>query len=389
MLCARAMDFTEPEVTQHLRATVARVGRSYGHAYFAEHARAGTKLDALWRTAAEAGLLGVNVPPEYGGAGAGIAELSVVCEELAASGCPTLMLIVTAGICSSILARHGTDAQKRAYLPRIAAGEAKMAFAITEPNAGSNSHELETTATRHGDVYRLRGQKCFISGVDEAEWILVVARGGEDPRGRPGLSIFVVDARARGLEARPIPFEIVAPEKQFALFFDDVEVPAHARVGAEGDGLNVVFTGLNPERITVAATANGIARYALAKAATYARERAVWGAPIGAHQGIAHPLAEAKVALELARLMTEKAAWLFDQGLDAGEAANMAKLAASESALTALDRAIQTHGGNGLTSEYGLAALWGVARLFRTAPVSREMVLNYVAQHSLGLPRSY
>lgn len=383
------MDFTEPEVIQHLRATVARIRRTYGHAYFAECARSGGKLDALWRTAAEAGLLGVNAPPEYGGAGAGVAELAVVCEELAAGGCPTLMLIVTAGICTSILARHGTCAQKRMVLPRIAAGEAKMAFAITEPNAGSNSHKLETVATRHGDAYRLRGQKCFISGVDEAEWILVVARGGEDPRGRQGLSIFIVDARARGLEARPIPFEIVAPEKQFALYFDDVEVPAEARVGAEGDGLAVVFSGLNPERITVAATANGIARYAIEKAAAYARERAVWGAPIGAHQGIAHPLAKVKVDLELARLMTEKAAWLFDQGLDAGEAANMAKLAASEAALAALDQAIQTHGGNGLTTEYGLADLWGVARLFRTAPVSREMILNYVAQHSLGLPRSY
>jgi alkylation response protein AidB-like acyl-CoA dehydrogenase len=383
------MDFVESDEVAMLRQSLQRLRSSFGHAYYAERMRAGAKLDALWRRLAEAGLLGVNVPPEYGGAGAGVAELSVVCEELAAGGCPLLMLVVTCGICASILVRHGTEDQKRAWLPRFARGEEKMAFAITEPNAGSNSHRLETVATREGDAYVLRGSKCFISGVDESSAILVVARTGKDERGRGTLSLFIVPSDARGLERRVIPFEIASPEKQFALFFDGVVVGADQRIGPEGDGLKVVFAGLNPERVTAAATANGIARYALDKAAGYARERQVWSAPIGAHQGIAHPLAEAKVELELARLMTAKAAWLYDRGLDAGEAANIAKLAAAEAALHALDRAIQTHGGNGLTSEYGLADLWGTARLLRTAPVSREMILNFVAQHSLGLPRSY
>jgi alkylation response protein AidB-like acyl-CoA dehydrogenase len=298
------------------------------------------------------------------------------------------MLILTGAICTSVIVRHGSDAQKRAWLPRFAAGEAKMAFAITEPNAGTNSHRLETIASRRGDRYVVRGRKVFISGADEADAILLVARMAEEAGAKPRLGLFILPTAAAGLEIRPIAFEIASPEKQFALFLDDVELPADSRIGGD-DGWSAVFAGLNPERITVAATANGIARYALAKAVLYARERQVWSVPIGAHQGLAHPLAQAKVDVELARLMTSKAAWLYDRGLDAGEASNMAKLAAAEAALAALDQAIQTHGGNGLTSEYGLADLWGVARLFRTAPVSREMILNFVAQHSLGLPRSY
>lgn len=380
------MDFTEPDELRALREQLRRL-QSFDHAYYAEQRRAGAKLDALWGRMAESGLLGANIPVEHGGSGAGVTELSVICEELSANGCPMLMLIVTGAICTSVLVRHGTEAQQRAWLGRIASGKAKMAFAITEPNAGSNSHRLETVATRRGDAYVLSGSKCFISGVDEAAAILVVARmaGGD----RAGLSLFIVPTDAAGLEVRPIPFEIACAEKQFALFFDEVAVPIDQRVGAEGDGLKVVFAGLNPERITAAATANGIARYALGKAARYASERRVWDVPIGAHQGLAHPLAEAHIAVELARLMTMKAAWLYDQGLDSGEAANIAKLAAADAALGALDQAIQTHGGNGLTSEYGLADLWGIARLLRTAPVSREMILNYVAQHSLDLPRSY
>jgi alkylation response protein AidB-like acyl-CoA dehydrogenase len=386
------MTFVESEELSLLRQNLRRLLSSFGHAYYVERTRAGGHADELWRKMAENGFLGVNVPTEYGGAGAGVTELSVVCEELAVGGCPLLMLIVSGGICTSILARHGTDAQKRAWLPRLVQGEAKMAFAITEPNAGSNSHRLETVATREGDDYVLRGSKCFISGVDEAAAILVVARMATKP-GEEGaksrLSLFIVDADARGLERRPIPFEIAAPEKQFGLFFEDVRVPADRLVGMEGHGLKAVFSGLNPERITVAAMANGIARYALDKAVAYANERRVWDVPIGVHQGIAHPLAHAKIDLELARLMTMKAASLYDAGLDAGEASNMAKFAAAEAALKALDQSMQTHGGNGLTSEYGLADLWGVARLFRTAPVSREMILNFIAQHSLGLPRSY
>jgi alkylation response protein AidB-like acyl-CoA dehydrogenase len=290
------------------------------------------------------------------------------------------------------VARFGTDAQRTRWLPGLCRGE-KMVFAITEPDAGSNSHNLATTATRDGDVYRVRGTKTYISGVDEAPAVLVVVRTGVDAdTGRGTLSLLVVDTDAPGLERQLIPVEISAPEKQFQLFFDDVEVPADRLLGVEGDGLRQVFFGLNPERILSASLCTGVGRYALARASAYANEREVWGVPIGRHQGVAHPLAEAKVELELARLMMQKAAWMHDHSDDrvgAGEAANMANFAAAEAGLHCLDAAIQTHGGNGMATEYGLADLWGLVRLLRIAPVSREMILNFVAQQSLGLPKSY
>lgn len=265
-----------------------------------------------------------------------------------------------------------------------------MAFAITEPNAGSNSHEIATVAEKDGSGYRLSGTKYYISGFDESDHVLVVARTGTDPdRGRAQLSLFVVDTQSKGLSAGLIPVEIEAPEKQFTLYFDRVPVDASCLIGEAGEGLKQVFSGLQPERILGASISNGIGRYALQKASTYARDRSVWGKPIATHQGIAHPLAKAKIELELARLMTLKAAWLYDQGMDAAEAANMAKYAAAEAGLAALDAAIQTHGGNGLATEYGLAGLWGMARLLRIAPISREMILNYVATHALDLPKSY
>lgn len=384
------MDFLESEEHGLLRASVHKVASKYGHRYYAEEAKQGRKGEAMWRELADAGFLGVNLPAEYGGGGLGIYELSIVCEELARVGAPLLLLIVSPAICGTIIAQYGTPAQKSEFLPGLASGANKMAFAITEPDAGSNSHEIATRATRAGDGYELTGTKYFISGYDEAEHVLVVANTGVDPESkRAKLSLFVVDRDSPGLTATHIPVEIHSPEKQFTLFFDKVKVGRERLVGDEGSGLKQVFTGLIPERITGAAIANGLGLYALDKAARYAREREVWKVPIGAHQGIAHPLAKAKIEVEQARLMTAKAAWLYDRGLDAGEAANMAKYAAAEAGLAALDQAIQTHGGNGLATEYGLADLWGMARLLRTAPVSREMVLNYVAQHSLKLPRSY
>ncbi len=386
------MDFLETEEQVMLREAVAGIAAKYGHSYYVEKARAGAKTEELWGELGQAGYLGVNVPEAYDGGGMGIYELGIVAEELAAKGCPLLLIIVSPAICATIIARFGTAEQRSRWLPKFATGERKMAFAITEPDAGSNSHNISTTATRDGDIYRLHGTKHYISGVDEASTVLVVTRTGTDAAtGHGRLSLFIVDVDSPGLEKSLIPVEITAPEKQFTLFFDGVEVPADRLLGAEGEGLRQVFFGLNPERILTAATASGIGRYALERASTYARERQVWGAPIGTHQGLAHPLAKIKVELEMARLMYQKAAWLYDadRGQEAGEAANMAKYASAEAALAALDQSIQVHGGTGLSSEMGLADMWGMARLMRTAPVSREMILNFVAQHSLGLPKSY
>jgi alkylation response protein AidB-like acyl-CoA dehydrogenase len=387
------MDFIESDELQMLREAVASIASKFGHEYYVAKAHADERTPELWDAVADGGFLGVNVPEEYGGGGGGILELAAVQEELAAAGCPLLVIVVSPAICATIIARFGTDAQKQRWLPRFATGELKMAFAITEPDAGSNSHNLGLTATKDGDLYRLNGSKYYISGVDECEAVLVVTRSGVDPdTGRGRLSLFVVDVDTPGFDKQVLPVEITAPEKQFTLFFDNVQVEADRLIGTEGDGLRQVFVGLNPERILSAATANGIGRYALAKASGYAKTREVWGTPIARHQGISHPLAKSKIEVELARLMTDKAAWLYDYAGDspaAGEAANMAKYAAAEAALGALDQAIQTHGGNGMSTEYGLADMWGMTRLLRIAPVSREMILNFVGQHSLGLPKSY
>jgi alkylation response protein AidB-like acyl-CoA dehydrogenase len=386
------VDFSETAEHAMLRAAVGDVAATFGHDWFRERARVGGRAEELWQALAAPGFLSVHLPERYGGGGAGMSELVVVSEAAAAQGCPLLLLLVSAGISAELLARFGTDAQRERWLPGLCTGE-RMVFAITEPDAGSNSHHLATTATRDGDVYKVRGTKTYISGVDEAPRVLVVARTGvDDASDRAQLSLFVVDTDAPGLERTPIPVEIAIPEKQFQLFFDDVEVPTDRLVGTEGDGLHQLFYGLNPERILSASICTGIGQYALERASTYAREREVWGVPIGRHQGVAHPLARAKIELELARLMMQKAAWMHDHADDrvaAGEAANMAKFAAAEAGAQCLDAAIQTHGGNGMATEYGLADLWGLVRLLRIAPVSHEMILNFVAQQSLGLPKSY
>lgn len=383
------MGFVETTELQLLRESVAGIAGRYGHEYYLQKSRAKEPSSELWDELGAGGFMGVNLPVEYGGGGGGMTELAAVCEEVSAVGCPLLLMLVSPAICGSIIARFGTGEQKQRWLPGLSAGR-KMVFAITEPDAGSNSHRISTVASRHGNGYRINGQKYYISGVDEADSILVVTRTSVDERtGRGRLSLFVVDTDAPGLGRETIDMQIVEPEKQYTLFFDDVEVGPDRLIGGEGEGLKPLFEGLNPERILTAALVNGIARYALDRASAYARERSVWGVPIGAHQGLAHPLAKAKVDVELARLMTAKACWLYDNGHDAAEASNMAKLASTDAALAALDQAIQVHGGNGMATEYGLATLWGMARLLRIAPVSREMILNFVSQHSLSLPRSY
>lgn len=372
-----------------LRETVRAIVADFGHEYTIRKTEAGEPPVELWDALAGRGYLGVNLPEEYGGGGLGMRALAAVGEEIARGGCSLLLIVVSPAIAGSILVRHGTPEQKDRWVRGIAAGTTRIAFAITEPDAGSNSHNIQTRARREGDRWILRGTKTFISAVEHATQILVVARK-EEADGTLGLPLlFIVDVDAPGLERQQVPTALRAPDKQWMLFFDDVEVEADRLVGSETAGLKAVFDGLNPERIMGAAIAVGTGTRALDLATAYARERTVWKEPIGAHQGIAHPLAEAKIELELARLMTQKAAALYDAGAPAGEAANMAKYAAAEAAIRCVDQAIQTHGGNGFALEYGLTDMYWGARLTRTAPVSREMILNYVAEHSLGLPRSY
>ncbi|WP_306186631.1 MULTISPECIES: acyl-CoA dehydrogenase family protein [unclassified Streptomyces] len=381
----------ESEEHKALRSAVAALGKRYGRDYLTRTVADGKPPTELWTEAGKLGYLGVNLPQEYGGGGGGITELSIVLEELGAAGSPLLMLIVSPAICGTVISRFGTETQKQQWLPGLADGTRLMAFGITEPDAGSNSHRITTTARRDGADWLLTGRKVFISGVDIADAVLIVGRTEDARTGRLKPCLFIVPTDADGFQKRPIDMELRAAEKQFELVLDDVRLPADALVGDEDAGLLQLFAGLNPERIMTAAFAIGMGRYALAKAVEYARDRTVWKAPIGAHQAIAHPLAQAHIDLELARLMTQKAAHLYDTGDDigAGEAANMAKYAAGEACVKAVDQAVHTLGGNGLTREFGLASLITAARVSRIAPVSREMILNYISHQTLGLPKSY
>jgi hypothetical protein len=385
------VSFTESGERRALRQAVSELGAKYGHEYVVRQVRKGEHLDELWAEAGKQGFLGVNLPEQYGGGGGGMYDLSLVLEELSATGCTLLMMVVSPAICGTIIARFGTDEQKQRWLPALASGDTIMAFGITEPDAGSNSHKITTTARRDGSDWILNGRKVFISGVDQAEAVLIVGRTEDARTGKLKPALYAVPTDAPGFEYQPIAMDLATPDKQFLLFLDDVRLPADALIGDEDAALMQLFAGLNPERIMAAAMSVGLGRYALSKAVDYVKGREVWGQPIGAHQGLAHPLAQIKIELELARLMMQKAATLYDDGDDmgAGESANMAKYAGAEAAARAVDQAIQSHGGNGLASEYGLGGLLAASRAGRIAPVSREMILNFVAQFSLGLPKSY
>lgn len=354
----------------------------------------------LWNALAELGLMGSLVPEEYGGSGLGLLGLSLGLEELAAAGFGGNTLLVLTGMDAVCILRHGSPELRRRFLPAVAAGRLKLSFAITEPDAGSNSFRIQTRAVRRGDHYEITGSKVFITGVDATDFTLVVTRTTPyeevEARGLPrahGFSLFLVPTDAPGLERRPLPMHGIEGHNQFLLFFDRVRVPAENLVGEEGQGARALFDSLNPERILAAASACGTIAFLLQRACEYARERKVFGdRPIGSYQGLAHPLAEVRIELDGVRLLTYRAAWAFDRGAppqEVGTYANMAKFLAAEVGVKAADRAIETLGGYGFSEEYELIHAWEGMRLLRTAPVSREMILNYIAEHVLELPRSY
>jgi alkylation response protein AidB-like acyl-CoA dehydrogenase len=386
-----SMPLNDTPEQEELRKTVRALAGKYGYEYMARKADDKEYPTELWKEAGELGFVGVNLPEEYGGGGAGLLELSIVQEELSAQGCGLLMLVVSPAICGSIIAAFGTPDQKQRWLPGIASGEFISAFGITEADAGTNSHNITTTAKKEGDEWILNGQKTFISGVDQADAVLVVARAHDERTGKLKPALFMVPTDAEGFSKTKIPTEVMLPEWQYSLHFDDVRLKDEDLVGDSDAGIFQLFVGLNPERIIATAMATGMSRYALDTAVKYAKERTVWKTPIGAHQGLSHPLAQCRIELEQARLMCRNAAARFDQGdLDgAATAANMAKYAAGEVSAKSIDQAVQTLGGNGLTAEYGLARMYAASRLPRIAPVSREMLLNYVAQTVMGLPKSY
>ena len=367
-------------------------GSAAGRAHWRERAQAKAFPEKLWDALAQGGFLGTLVPQEYGGAGLGLKEMALVMETMASEGMALLLMIVSTTMSTIALSRHGTPEQKKRYLPGLAAGTTRISFAITEPNAGSNSYRMETLATRDGDGYRIRGQKYFISGVEQTQHCLLVTRttaAREVSDKRAGLSLFIVDTDAPGFTKQVQDTALNETEHQWTLFLDDVRVSRANLIGEEGAGHRYLFDLLNPERVVSAAIAAGLGRYVLKRAVAYARDRKVFSVPIGAHQGLAHPMALAHAHLELASLMGRKAAWLFDEGKPGGAEANIAKMTAADAGLEACDIAIQVHGGNGLTREYEVVTYWPLIRLIKTAPVSREMILNYIGEHVLGLPRSY
>jgi alkylation response protein AidB-like acyl-CoA dehydrogenase len=373
-----------------IRDAVGGIARSFGPDYYQQQVDDGGNCAELWNALGANGYLGVHLPEKYGGGGLGLRELAIVVQESAIAGCPMQSMLFSPGVVGTILDRSANDEQKERWLPGVASGQTRLSFAITEPDAGSNVHHTSTTATRDGDHYVINGQKVFITGMESADWLMFVARTGVDEAsGRARLSVLMVNSDAPGLSWTPIRTVMNQPDKSHQVFFDHVEVHAENLIGQERKGLRVAFTGLNTERILTSSLCTGIGQYALDKATAYVNERRVWGQPIGAHQAVAHPLAAAHIHLRAAQLVTDRACELYDTGAEVGELANMAKYLGAAAGLEALDSAVAVHGGNGVTYEYQLATYFWVVRMLNMGPVSKEMILNFVAEHSLGLPRSY
>lgn len=389
------MDFDYSEQDRLIRDGVRQTLQDFGLDYWREKDRSHAPPSELWEALGAGGWLGVAIPEEYGGAGGGVQELALVVEEACrAGGGSTLsqLFMNTPVFGGETLKRHGSERQRKDYLPRIASGQMDFAMALTEPNVGSNTLAMETKATRSGDNYRITGQKVWITGVNRAHRVLVVARTtpvDEAPRRTAGISLLLVDTKAEGLTYQPLEKLGTHCLDSFMVFLDDVLVPADELVGHEGEGWSYILDTLNAERVITAAGCIATGDIALKLACDYANKRVVFGRPIGSNQGIQFPLAEIKIELEMARLMNQKAAWLYDRGENTGAEANMAKYFAADVAFRACDRAIQTLGGYGYSAEYHLERLWRDVRLFRLAPVTQEMILNYVGQRVLGLPRSY
>jgi alkylation response protein AidB-like acyl-CoA dehydrogenase len=380
------------ESTAEVARTTEKVLASFDDDYWREHCRSRRHPAELWQELARADLLGLGIPEQYGGVEAGLAEAAALVETTGRVGRPLFSLLTTY-ICAELLLRHGSEEQRTAFLPRVAAGECRFSFAITEPDAGTNSFAIRTAVRDDGaGGLLLSGHKCYISAADEADVIVVVARTAprdEVSDRRAGMALVLVDPHAPGLSMTPMPIDMPAPEKQFDVWFDDVALASDCVVGESGRGFDYLFTVLNPERLLTAATQVGIGQFALDLGVARAKERSPFGVPVGSYQAIQHPLAHAHAQLEAARLMMWHGCAAYDEGRSVGTAANVAKLLAAEASQAALDAAVQAHGGAAFDERSGLTGLWPLVRMGRVGPVSNEMVLNHLAEHTLGLPKSY
>lgn len=390
------MDFLLTEEQRMIGETARKVGDRFGLEYWRELDAAKAFPGEFWKAVCEAGLCGVALPTEYGGSGLGMIEMALIVEALSASGGGSTVgqLFMINPIFGGVsIAKFGTPAMKRELLPRIISGEINCCMALTEPDAGSNSLEIQTFAARHGNGWRLNGRKIWITGVESAEKMLVIARTSkvQDVKRRTeGLSMFLVDVRRKGLSYSSIEKLGTNTLSSCSVFFEDVDVSGDELVGTLDGGWYELLDVLNTERIVTTAGLVGAAELAFRIAVDYAKERRVFGGrSIGEYQGIQFPLAQSFAEVECARLMNHKAASLFDRGLPYGTEANVAKLIASQGASNGIEHAMQTLGGMGFAKETHLERLWRDARLFRFAPISEQMILNFIAMQNLGLPRSY
>jgi acyl-CoA dehydrogenase len=388
------MDAELTQEQEDIRRGVRELAARFPDEYWADKDEKGEYPTEFYDAFAEAGWLGIAIPEEYGGGGLGIFEASLLLQEVAASGagmngCSTMHLTIF-GL--NTIVKHGSEEMRKEILPGAANGSLNVCFGVTEPDAGTDTTRISTVARREGDSYVINGRKVWITKAAQSQKMVLIARTtprDQVAKASDGMSLFLVDLDSDAVTLRAIPKMGRNAVSSYEVYLDDLRVPVSARVGEEGRGFRYLLDGLNPERILLANEALGIGRAALRRAVAYANERIVFDRPIGQNQGIAFPLAEAATRLDAAELMVRNAAWRYDNGLPCGKEANMAKWLCADAGFQAADRAIQTHGGMGYAREYHVERYFREARLLRLAPISQEMVLNYVAQHVLGLPRSY
>ncbi|MBD0860308.1 acyl-CoA/acyl-ACP dehydrogenase [Gordonia sp. zg691] len=388
------MDFelTDDQIT--IRDAVTELAAKFDDQYWAQKDEKHEFPTEFYSAFAEGGWLGITTPEEYGGHGYGITEASILLEQVAASGAgmngASSMHLSIFGMHPVIV--HGSEELKQRTLPRIVSGDLHVCFGVTEPGAGLDTSKITTFAKREGDKYVVNGRKVWISKAVESEKILLLTRTAkfdESPRKTDGMTLFLTDLDRDKIDIRPIKKMGRNAVTSNELFIDNLEIPVEDRVGEEGQGFRYILDGLNPERMLVAAEALGIGRAAMRAAVRYGNDREVFGRPIGKNQGIQFPLADSLARLDAAELMLRKATWLYDNGKPCGREANTAKYLCADAGFDAADRALQTHGGMGYSEEYNVSRYFREARLTRIAPISQEMILNYLGSHVLGLPRSY
>jgi len=387
------MDFSLNEDQRAIQVAVQELCSAFNDDYWLDKDSKGGFPEDFYRAMAQAGWLGIAMPTQYGGAGLGILEAALMMEAVSGSGAglsgASAIHMNVFGLHPVVV--HGSDEQRQRWLPRIIAGEDKACFGVTEPNSGLNTLKLRTTAVRRGDTYVINGQKIWISTAQVATKILLLARTTpvDQAHGTEGLSLFYTDLDRSRIQVREIEKLGRKAVDSNELFIDGLEVPVADRIGEEGKGFSYILHGLNPERVLLAAEATGLGRAALRRAARYAQDRHVFDRPIGQNQGIQHPLSMRWIELEASELLYRRAAWLYDQGLPCGAEANSAKFFCAESGFRACETAVLTHGGMGYAKEYHVERYFREAMLPRIAPVSPQLILCYIAERVLGLPKSY